>query len=430
MSRRFALSVPVVALTLVGGGVAAPGTAYADDVVYATLSLQNNVVVYRGLPGFVNDSYVNWGNGTVPGPPTFMGDDYWEHRVAIDPSCGPNGSINGYPRCENGGMTPVVEVYLGDGNDEGVAGNSKGWGRLVTQYGEAGDDHLYAFETTDHLYGGPGHDRLQVDGQGSLGAAAVSSGDLASGGEGIDTLKTHDYSQHGMRITLDGVADDGDLQADKVTSAEGDNYLADIENVTGPTNAAAIVVATAAANSITTGAYDDSITPGAGTDTVVAGSGHDTIHAQDGEADKVDCGAGTDTVVADAQDTLLDCENITRPAPQPTPQPAPGAESSVSGPAKAATTSKGSRAGLSLSCSAGATRCEGRLRIRAKLGKKSKTIGSTSYSLASGAKTRVVVRLSRRAASVIRRRGRLVAVLRFSPTLGAGRNTRIVLRRG
>lgn len=426
MPRRTYSLLP--ALALAAGSLAAAPAAHADDVVHATLSLENGVVVYRATPGLVNDSYVNWGNALADKPPTFMGDDYWNHKVAIDPSCGPNPYINGYPACANGGMTPAIEVYLGDGDDAGHAGNSRGRGRVVTQFGEDGNDTLRGLETTDHLYGGPGHDRLEPDGSGALASTAVSAGDVVSGGDGVDTLKTHDYSAAGMRITLDGVADDGDLAPDGQTSVENDNYLPDIENVIGPTDSSAIVVATPAANSITTGRFDDHITPGAGADTVDAGAGHDTIDARDGEADRIDCGVGTDSVTADSIDTLIGCENVSLPPIQPPP---PGGSASSLSVAKKKVRANKSRTKvvIPLACAGGTSRCAGKVRLVTGKGKKGKVMGKGSYDVAAGTSGRAVLRLTKRARAGLRKKARVRAMVICVPSSGTGATRKVVLAR-
>lgn len=379
-------------------------------------------MVYRATPGLANDSYVNWGNGTVEKPPTFTGDDYWNHVVAIDPSCGPNPYVTGYPSCADGGLTPAIEVFLGDGDDHGTAGNSVGIGHVVEQYGEGGDDTLKGTHTTDHLYGGPGNDMLTPDGTGVLGTTAVSNGDVVSGGEGVDTLKTHDYGSPGIRITLDGVADDGEIAADGVGTQEGDNYLPDIENVIGPTSTSAVVVATAAANTITTGMYADVITPGAGADTVSAGAGDDTIHARDGVADHIDCGTGTDTVVADRVDTLIGCENVDLGHP--------GARSRATvTKAKLRANRARTRLTLPLSCSRGTTRCRGAVRLVSGRGRKAALLGKGSYNLAPGARARTTVKLTKAARKLLRRRSTVRAIVVLKAKVGRGATRRVTLVR-
>jgi hypothetical protein len=64
------------------------------------------------------------------------------------------------------------------------------------------------------------------------------------------------------------------------------------------------------------GSGNDNVDPGGGVDQVFAGDGADTITSRDGVADLVDCGAGTDTVTADRVDVLVDCENVSLPAPE------------------------------------------------------------------------------------------------------------------
>lgn len=49
---------------------------------------------------------------------------------------------------------------------------------------------------------------------------------------------------------------------------------------------------------------------GPGLDFISGGNDEDTIHAQDDEADQVDCGHDVDTANVDAADTVINCENV------------------------------------------------------------------------------------------------------------------------
>lgn len=414
-------------LILVGSQTGSPaaGVAAVDDVVYANLSLGNGVVVYRAVPGLANDSYVNWGNGGATGmPPTFMGDDYWGHQVVIDPACGENPWITGYPSCANGGDKPVVEVYLGDGNDIGHSGNTLGVGRLVRQYGEEGDDGLSGDVSIDYLYGGPGNDIMAPDGLGRYSAAVFSPGDVVSGGDGIDTVQVKGYSAVGIRVTLDGVADDGELAADGVTSRDGDSYLADVENVIGATNTSNQVVGSDLANSIKIeNDSGDRVDGRGGADTIWTGGGADTIMARDGVADTIDCGEDVDAVVADEIDVLTGCENIDLPDPS-------GARPASK---RVAASANRRTAALRLACGAGETRCTGRVTLRATKGaqgvRKGTVLARGRYDLAAGQRGRVKLRLTKAARRALGARSKVPATLVLRPSAGQGGTTRVRLTR-
>ena len=121
----------------------------------------------------------------------------------------------------------------------------------------------------------------------------------------------HDYTSVRIRVTLDGVADDGDVAADGISSAELDNYGADVENIVGGRHAPHEIVGSAADNTITIdNGFDDVVDGAAGVDTISTGGGNDTVQARDGIADRIDCGSGTDRVVADAVDVVANCEVV------------------------------------------------------------------------------------------------------------------------
>ncbi len=314
-ARRAGVGCAVVA-AVAALAVAAP--ASADDVVYGRLSLEGGVVVYRATPGLVNDQWVNWGNWSADEDfaPTFMGDDFWAHEIEIDDSCGD--SLNQYASCTNGGGAPRVEVWLGDGDDVGDAGNDRGLGNTVVQHGETGNDTLSGDISTDVLDGGPGDDDLTPDGMGIFGSTHTSNGDEVIGGAGTDKVHLHTYASPLMRVTLDDVANDGETADDGITSIENDNIHSDVENVVGAEQAPNHIVGSAAANVITIdNSYGDTVDGGAGVDTISTGGGDDTVLARDGERDVIDCGAGFDRVAADQLDEVTHCEQVDRGAAAP-----------------------------------------------------------------------------------------------------------------
>jgi Ca2+-binding RTX toxin-like protein len=142
-----------------------------------------------------------------------------------------------------------------------------------------------------------------------------------SGGAGSDTA---DYSARSaaVRVTLDGVADDGQ-------ASDGDNILADVENVSGGWGDDTLRGSSAdnalhggigndgligsAGNDHLRGSAGNDVLDGeaaaemAGHDYLNAGGGDDKIYARDGYHDHIDCGSGIDMVWADPGDYLRDC---------------------------------------------------------------------------------------------------------------------------
>jgi Ca2+-binding RTX toxin-like protein len=138
-------------------------------------------------------------------------------------------------------------------------------GTLKYTVGTAGDDVLVGSAARDVLSGRAGQDCL----------FGRSNDDRLSGGSGNDVLSG---SSGNDRMN-------GDAGTDRLNGGNG----------------------------------NDNITPGAGKDKVAANGGDDTISARDGTKDTIDCGAGRDKVTADRNDTLKNCEFVTRRGPRPRP---------------------------------------------------------------------------------------------------------------
>ncbi len=154
---------------------------------------------------------------------------------------------------------------------------------LIHFEGGDGDDTLVtSAAVAAHLLGGPGADLMAS----SAGCCAIAS-----------------YNDHnsGVRVTLDGMANDG-------VAGEGDDVR------TGG------VIGSAGPDVITGDACANSLTGSGGADVLDGGGGDDSINAtvQDAQAydrtdgtDTVKCGAGNDDVVADENDNAgVDCERI------------------------------------------------------------------------------------------------------------------------
>jgi Ca2+-binding RTX toxin-like protein len=244
-------------------------------------------------------------------------------------------------------------VNAGPGNDEieGEGGND-----VINGEGDA--DVLSGGAGTDTLSGGDGNDELETR---AANPPSSTGTDTLSGGPGDDRLE-YSLRDDGLRITLDGAANDPD----------NDNVGSDIETIIGG-NSADTIVGNAGPNRLYGVGGNDQISGGDGNDYVDGGSGDDrvggeggddevrggsgsdaldggigvdqffgdeactiwscnggsdAVSARDGFVDSVSCGIAADTAVVDHNDVVSTdfqqaCETIDRGAapPPPTPQP-------------------------------------------------------------------------------------------------------------
>ena len=215
--------------------------------------------------------------------------------------CDPDGD----PRDTDGGG---VVVELGDGDDRATVRGLPGTGvhpGSIRVAGGAGNDELTSSAVGFVRFeGGDGDDRLVTGPSGSALLLGGPGADLmASSATCCATASYEDHDATGVRVTLDGRANDG-------AAGEGD----DVQTST--------VVGSPGPDRITGGSGPDTLTGAGGADVLDGGGGDDAIDAtlrnagaglgagSDG-ADRVTCGAGNDRVTADAGDrTALDCETI------------------------------------------------------------------------------------------------------------------------
>jgi Ca2+-binding RTX toxin-like protein len=217
----------------------------------------------------------------------------------------------------------VEDVTAGSGSDVLVGNSSRnvldGGGGPDVLAGDGGDDVLMdsgGDSATDRLDGGDGDDLM----------AAGAGPDTYIGGPGEDGVTDYAGRTFPVRVTLDGVADDGG-------AGEGDNVASDVEDVTGG-SAADTLIGNSVDNELVGGAGDDSISGGDGNDGLSGGPGRDTIdggdgrddleggggadtlRTRDGRTDRAGCGGGTDAVQGEARDDIAgDCENVSIAAP-------------------------------------------------------------------------------------------------------------------
>jgi Ca2+-binding RTX toxin-like protein len=178
--------------------------------------------------------------------------------------------------------------------------------RSIRAFGLGGNDAIAVIETTKPatLDGGAGNDSLRGAAGNDLlnggdGNDALSGGpgaDVFNGGGGIDTA-IYEERTAGLRISLDGVANDGQLD-------EHDNVKPDVENVVGGRGNDAIV-GSEASNRLDGRGGNDSIGGGAGNDQLLGAGGNDLLNGGAGN-DRLDGGEGTDALNgSDGNDGLV-----------------------------------------------------------------------------------------------------------------------------
>lgn len=167
--------------------------------------------------------------------------------------------------------------------------------------GDAGDDQLDGGLGGDTVLGGSGPDDITEE-------AAADGRDSISGGPGVDYVMFGERTTD-LRLTLDGVADDGaDADGDGVAE-EGDNVRADVEEISTGTGDDLISAdfpaanLAGAANSFYSGPGDDTLLGGAGEDQLMADAGADRLTGGPGE-DYLYASWGVD--VLDAADGFFD----------------------------------------------------------------------------------------------------------------------------
>lgn len=199
-------------------------------------------------------------------------------------------------QCLTAGISALT-AELGDGNDS--LDVQVGVGTTVNA--GPGHDHILGSSRDDVIRGGDGNDTLEGrDGSDSIyGDAGFDSlfgaedcfqcggdnaPDFLSGGADLDGVVYIGY-QTGVRVSLDGIADDG-------VPGEGDNTFSDVEAVDGTVTGSDVLI----------GNGQDNLLGGYGGDDVIAGMGGD---------DQLNCGPGVDRGNGGTgTDTAHDCERL------------------------------------------------------------------------------------------------------------------------
>lgn len=191
------------------------------------------------------------------------------------------------------------------------------------------DDRLFGGSGDDSAYGGSGSDNVNGEGgDDQLGAETDDfASDRVSGGPGSDSLGFGEgISNFAVKISLDGRANDG--ARDPIFSSPLDNYLGDIEMLSGSDRADILIGSKGdqeihglgGADRISGGGGADGIfgdsgadllTGGGGRDLIDGGAGNDRLNAVDHHGDELRCGAGIDRGKADHADRRgPDCDRV------------------------------------------------------------------------------------------------------------------------
>jgi Ca2+-binding RTX toxin-like protein len=319
----------------------------------ATVSESNGVVTYQASPGEVNQvsPFVDGGfvkvreNNTATPLTAGAGCRIVADQIAQCDGSGTRVNVNlgdgndtyfgtgaGFvPATVNGGDGDDIlfdgdgagrrEIYSGgNGNDTANYALAKHAVSLsldsVANDGEPGEGDLIASDV-ENLTGSPQSDQLTGDSAGNhlrgergsdrlsgLGGAdtfdegpTASGADTISGGSGIDRVRYDERTAVGVRVTLDGAADDGQ-------AGEGDNVQPDVENISA-TKFADTLLGSELANSISGLGGNDGINPLGGSDRVFGGDGDDRINVRDGVRDFARGAAGNDTITRDTVDDAI-----------------------------------------------------------------------------------------------------------------------------
>jgi len=274
--------------------------------------------------------------------------------------------------------------------------------------GAGGDDRVVGDRGDDALRGGAGDDTLVWNnGDGS---------DTMDGQDGADTVEVNGagagdaftVAAAGARARFDRTnlvpftLDVGTAEGLRVNGLGGDDSLA-----VGAGAAALLAVAgdggagndtftgAEGAETFTGGSGNDTFEGGTGADVLDAGAGIDTVRARDGVADLVRCGADADTVLVDAAGDVAgaDCERVSRRGRL-------ASAASVSGRAAVRFRRGRPSVALRVTCpAASAGRCRGSVtlsaRVRAGGTRVTAVLGRATFTVQSGQRRTVTVRLPR-----------------------------------
>ncbi|HEX8103491.1 MAG TPA: hypothetical protein VF533_12815 [Solirubrobacteraceae bacterium] len=209
------LAGPLLAAALAAAALPAAATA-------GTVSVKDGTVTFTAAPGEANDLRVSQ---------TSEGFAFADFGAPITASagCAPAGASKATCTVETG----RVVARLGDGDDKGAA-TAGDFGVRID--GEGGADAIRSVTTNADLRGGPGDDDITCEGRscamlGGIGADWMRGYTEPEypGGDGSVSYRDHTA---GVRVTVDGIADDGNASDGPV--GERDNVIAIRALVGGP----------------------------------------------------------------------------------------------------------------------------------------------------------------------------------------------------
>lgn len=197
------------------------------------------------------------------------------------------------------GEVPDGVFYAGYGDDFAVAET----GGLHFQ-GGSGDDVFIGGAGDNELSGGLGEDDLRGQGGDDLVIDdGLAERDRFSGGRGVDELWYVRHFHPSLRLSLDGVANDG-------VRGEDENIPSDFEHITlGDGNDT--FVGDDRSTTVFAGRGDDEVTGGGGRDRLYGEIGDDKFHTTDGHIDRILGGNGEDDATdRDAIDRVREVERL------------------------------------------------------------------------------------------------------------------------
>ncbi len=304
----------------------------------------------------------------------------------------------------------------GDGGDDRVVGD-RGGDQLLG--GDGDDTQVWNNgDGSDEELGGPGFDRLEVNG-------ATPAGDefklFAEGGvtkfERVNLVK--------FTLTMPPVEGRGGIEATSINGGGGDDVftvspgLGDLSVSSDGGAGSDKLTGAEEADSFFGGSGDDTLTTGPGRDVADGQDGADSLFARDGIGDVVRGGAGTDKAQTDAitLDSVDGVENLDASRQ--------GALLPRLGKVKVVKSGKKLIAKVPVSCPMQTGGCRTTLTLEtaraARLGKVRAVLvlGSKSVKLRAGGKATASIRLAS-GASELARRGKLAARIRVANTDAAG----------
>ncbi len=284
----------------------------------------------------------------------------------------------------------AVTLNGGDGTDE-----LTGTDGADTLNGGAGDDKLVGFKGNDTMNGEAGDDLMVWNpGDGS---------DKMEGGDGTDVAQ-----------------DNGGNGIDHfVVTAQGQRVTATRDNVAP----FFLDIGTTETLDLNGNGGDDAVDVNTGLGALIKvdaelGDGNDAIDARNGSVEKIDGGAGADTARVDADDQVTNVETVDAPVTAVPDTTAPKV-TILSQKLKV----KFGKAAVKVSCPAGETSCDGKIRIL----RNGKVVGSIATKLVGGQTKTYQVQLNRKTrVALAKAAGKKLAVtLKISATDAAGNTGKV-----